>query len=162
MANIYLLVINVFSKNDKRSKIQQMSSCNCVLRSTVQIPMWISVVQSANQNNGAALPDIIMVIGVNNIQHRAVKRHTPQKFLAPLCTFCLKNNDDNALLSTVLKFTSIMDEKGWQKKTCKKIYCFSVRFTISIGSSYKKTPTTTIWESRFLSTILMSNICSTQ
>ena len=46
----------------------------------------------------------------------------PQKFSAPLCTFCLKNNDDNALLSTVLKFTSIMDEKGWQKKRHAKKY----------------------------------------
>ena len=51
-----------------------------------------------------------------------ILNQTGQKFLAPFCTFCLKNNDDNALLSTVLKFTSIMDEKGWQKKRHAKNY----------------------------------------
>ena len=51
-----------------------------------------------------------------------ILNQTGQKFLAPFCTFCLKNNDDNALLSSVLKFTSIMDGKGWQKRRHAKKY----------------------------------------
>ena len=53
-----------------------------------------------------------------------ILNQTGQKFLAPFCTFCLKNNDDNAMLSSVLKFTSIMDEKGWQKKDMQKNILF--------------------------------------
>ena len=57
-----------------------------------------------------------MAISGNVMHHMTVNCHMSKKFLTLLCTFCLKNNDDNALLSSVLKFTSIMDEKGWQKK----------------------------------------------
>ena len=146
MANIYLLVINVFSKNDKRSKIQQTSSCNCVLRSTAQIPTWISV-QWANQNNGAVLPDII--------PRSAGTLHGHKNFRPHCAPFAWKITMTMHCLALCWNSRQLWTKKVGKKKTCKKIYCFSVRFTISIGSSYKKTPTTTIWESRFLSTILM-------
>ena len=82
-----------------------------------------------------------MAISGNVMHHMTVNCHMSKKFLTLLCTFCLKNNDDNALLSSVLKFTSIMDEKGWQKKRhAKKCIVFRSVLQFLLDQVTKKLP----------------------